>query len=132
MDASTNAEVDRLASGSYVSLTTFKKDGSGVATPVWVSRDGDRLCVWTEAESGKVKRIRNGARVLVAPCDARGGLQGTQVEGTATVVDAPEEIARIAGLHKSKYGVQFRFFDVFSKIFRRTSGGHVVIAITVP
>ena len=40
----TTAEVERLATSTYVSLTTFKKAGTAVATPVWVSSDGDRLC----------------------------------------------------------------------------------------
>jgi PPOX class probable F420-dependent enzyme len=126
-----NAEVERLAAGSYVSLTTFKKDGTGVATPVWVSADGDRLFVWTEDGSGKVKRIRNGGRVLLAPCDSRGGLQGTQIDGTARIVDDAPGLAAIQALHTRKYGVQFRAIGVFTAIFRRGSR-RVGIEITVP
>jgi PPOX class probable F420-dependent enzyme len=132
MVAAPNAEVERLASGSYVSLTTFKKDGTGVATAVWVSHDTSRLFVWTEAGSGKVKRIRNGARVLLAPCDSRGGLQGTQIEGTAHIVEDPAQVALIQSLHKKKYGLQFRMFEAFAAVFRRSSGGHVGVEITVP
>lgn len=112
-------EVDRLAASSYVLLTTFRKDGTPVATPVWVSRDGDLLYVWTQADSGKVKRIRNDGRVLVGPSDSRGGLQGTEVEGRARVLDSPDDLARVAGLHRAKYGMQFRLFDIGAKVFRR-------------
>ncbi len=132
MGESTNPEVDRLASCSYVSLATFKKDGSQVATPVWVSHAGDRLFVWTEATSGKVKRVRNGARVLLAPCDARGRLQGAQVEGSARVLSDPADISRVERLHKAKYGLQFRLFETFGSVFRRNRGGSVALEVTIP
>jgi PPOX class probable F420-dependent enzyme len=132
MEASTNPEIERLAAGSYVSLTTFRKDGTPVATPVWASREGDHLYVWTEAGSGKIKRLRNSGRVLVAPSDARGALQGAQVEGTAVLLDSPADVERIRRLHKSKYSWQFWAFDTFASVFRRKGGGHIGIEISVP
>jgi uncharacterized protein len=130
VDAATNSEVDRLSAGAYLSLTTFKKDGTAVATPVWVSRDSDRLYVWTEATSGKVKRLRNSGRVLLAPSDGRGALQGAQVQGTAKVLDDPSAFTRVEALHRSKYGWQFRVFDFLGRTFRRR--GMVAVEITVP
>ena len=131
MSASTNAEIERLGAATYLSLTTFRKDGTPVATPVWASQEGDRLYVWTEADAGKIKRLRNNGAVLLAPCDSRGGLQGAQVEGTATVTDDPAVVDRLRRLHRAKYGVQFRLFDGFASVFRR-SRGHVAIEISVP
>ncbi len=131
-DATTNPEIERLGVGAYVSLTTYRQDGSAVATPVWLSSDGEQLFVWTEARSGKVKRLRNDPRVLLAPCDARGALQGTPVAGTALVVDDWSEVAVIERLHKAKYKLQFSLFGMFGRVFRRDSGGHVGIAITIP
>jgi len=64
--------IDDLAAGKYISLATFKKDGTRVATPVWVTREGDHLYVITEANSGKAKRLRNSPRAQVAACDMRG------------------------------------------------------------
>lgn len=115
----TTAEVERLATSTYVSLTTFKKAGTAVATPVWVSSDGDRLYVWTQGDSGKVKRIRNNGHVLVAPSDSRGGLQGAAVEGEARILDSAEDLARVQSLHRAKYGLQFALFDLGAKVFRR-------------
>lgn len=115
----TTDEVQRLAASTYVSLTTFKKAGTAVATPVWVSSDGDRLYVWTQGDSGKAKRIRNNGHVLVGPSDSRGGLQGAAVEGEAQVLDSPADLARVAALHRGKYGLQFRLFDLGAKLFRR-------------
>ncbi len=51
--------LDRLSAEKYILLTTFRKDGRAVPTPVWAVRDGEALAVWTRADSGKVKRIRH-------------------------------------------------------------------------
>src|SRR5580700_2046337 len=59
-----------LAQQRYVSLTTFRRDGTAASVPVWVvSDDGERLLVWTGANTWKVKRIRRDPRVLIAPAD---------------------------------------------------------------
>jgi PPOX class probable F420-dependent enzyme len=130
MSASTNAEIERLGAATNLSLTTFRKDGTPVATPVWASKAGEHLYVWTETDAGKTKRLRNSGRVLLAPCDSRGGLQGAQVEGTAVVLDAASDVERLKTLHRAKYGLQFRLFDGFASLFRRARG-HVVIEISV-
>jgi PPOX class probable F420-dependent enzyme len=116
------AETRRLGHSTYVSLTTYRKDGTGVATPVWVVTDGERLYVWTEATAGKIKRVRNRGHVRVAPCDARGGLQGEPVDGSARVLDAPEDVARVGDMLKAKYGLQFSLFRSAGRLLRRGSG----------
>ena len=93
-----------LAASKYLSLTTFRRDGSAVATPVWLVRDGDALLVTTQASSGKVKRIRNNPAVLLAPCDARGRMKGEQVPGRAVLQDA-EATVRTTGLIRRRYGL---------------------------
>jgi uncharacterized protein len=72
--------------GRYLSVTSYKRDGRGVATPVWfVQRDGT-LLVQTGAASGKVKRVRRDPRVLVAVCTASGRLRGEQVPAVAEIL----------------------------------------------
>src|SRR5688500_10157693 len=75
----------RLADERFVSLTTFRRSGQPVSTPVWVGRDGDALIVLTPAGSGKVKRLRHEARVEVRPCGRFGAVADgvVPVEGTA-------------------------------------------------
>jgi len=69
--------------GRYLSITSYKRAGTPVATPVWfVSQDG-RLLVETEAASGKVKRIRRSPDVQIALCTATGRLRGEQVPAVA-------------------------------------------------
>jgi PPOX class probable F420-dependent enzyme len=132
MTAATNPEVERLAAGPYVSLTTYRSDGTAVPTPVWVSSDADKLYVWTERSSGKIARIRNRGHVLVAPCDSRGRLQGTPVDASARVLDDPADLARVAALHRAKYRSQFRLIEGLARVFRRGRGGHVALEITLP
>jgi hypothetical protein len=60
-------DVGTLAKSKYISLTTFRRDGTPVATPVWVAQQGDELVVYTVRSSGKAKRLRNSSRVSVAP-----------------------------------------------------------------
>lgn len=99
---STNFET--LAASRYVSLTTFRRDGTPVSTPVWVTRDGDALVVVTGADSGKVRRIRANASVTLAPCDVRGRVHGEAVAARATVLDA-SDTRRITGLIRRRYGL---------------------------
>jgi PPOX class probable F420-dependent enzyme len=121
--------IDELGAGKYISVTTFRRDGTPVATPVWLVRRRDELLVLTQTESGKAKRIRNNAAVLVAPCDARGRLKGDQVAGTATLQD--ETTTHLtANLVQHRYGLMGRVFSWLSEV-RGGSGEHVGITITL-
>ncbi len=125
-----SAEVERLASGKYLSLTTFKKDGTAVATPVWVARDGGELVVITDATSGKAKRIRNSGRVVLAPCDMRGKVTGASVDGVASLTNSTET-ERIAAQIKRKYGLAYTMITLLERLRRRDSNGLVGIRIEV-
>lgn len=92
-----------LADERYVSLETFKKDGTSVATPVWVAADKGRLLVLTGADTWKVKRIRRNHHVRVAPCTGRGKLRGEAIDAQAEIVDDTELVEE---LEERKYGWQ--------------------------
>lgn len=121
--------VERLGAGKYLLVTSYRRSGTPVATPVWVVRDGDALGVWTAADSGKVKRIRNRADVLVGPCDVRGRPTDEQVAATAEICD-PATTARYRGLIARKYGVLGRLTLLGSRL-RRGVDGTVGIRMTV-
>ena len=80
---------DEIVRSKYVSLTTYRKNGTPVATAIWLVPKDDELWMVTEAGSGKVKRIRNNPEVLVAPCSARGTVapDAPTVTGTARLLD---------------------------------------------
>ncbi len=73
----------------YISLATFRKNGSPVPTPVWFGEKDDRFYVMTRSDSGKYKRIRNNPKVRIAPCTMRGKITGPESEATARVL--PQE-----------------------------------------
>ncbi|SMQ21300.1 hypothetical protein SAMN06272771_7361 [Streptomyces sp. Ag82_O1-12] len=120
--------LDELGAGTYLLVTSYRKNGTPVATPVWVVRDGDALGVWTPADSWKVKRIRNRADVLIGPCDLRGNPTGGQVPATAEICDAATT-ARYRQLIGRKYGLTGRLTLLGSRL-RRGVDGTVGIRIT--
>ena len=74
----------------YVCLTTFRKSGVGVVTPVWFAERGGKLYVKTRIDSGKSKRIRNNPSVRVAPCTIRGKIIGPEFDGKARILPAEQ------------------------------------------
>ncbi|SFF33863.1 PPOX class F420-dependent oxidoreductase [Streptomyces mirabilis] len=122
-------KLDALASSKFLLITSYRKNGTGVATPVWVVRDGAALGAWTSADSWKVKRIRNRADVLVGPCDVRGNATGEQVPATAEILD-PAATTRYRRLIAAKYGILGRL-TLFGSRLRRGTDGTVGIRISL-
>lgn len=83
-------ELDALFPGKYLSVTSFKRDGTGVATPVWFVVDGRRLLVMTDPQSFKAKRIRRNPEVMIAPCTASGRLRDKPVRARAELLPDSE------------------------------------------
>jgi PPOX class probable F420-dependent enzyme len=125
-----DSAITRLAAGKYLLVTTFRRDGRAVPTPVWVVRDGhDALGVWTKADSGKVKRIRNRGDVLLSVCDVRGGPSGEQLLGRAEIL-GPEGTERYRALLARKYGLLGRLGLLGSRL-RRGREGTIGVRITL-
>jgi PPOX class probable F420-dependent enzyme len=114
---STPSTVEQLGDEEYLLLTTFRRDGTPVPTPVWVAREGDALLVWTVGASGKVKRIRRDGAVTVGSCNVRGVPKGEAVAAHATLL-GPEGGKTARELIKKKYGLRGRLF-VWMSIRRR-------------
>jgi len=108
-----------IGNETYVNLATFRKNGNEVRTPVWIAPDGDRLLVYTNAKSGKVKRIRNQGRARLAPCDMRGKVRGDWLDASARMLDAPGELDRALGAVIGKYGWQMRLALFSSRLSGR-------------
>jgi uncharacterized protein len=97
-------DLEALARSKYLLLTTFRRDGTPVPTPVWLVRRGDELLAFTATSTGKAKRLRNSSRVAIAPCDMRGRVTGDAVEGTARLQDEAETQVTL-DLIRHRYGV---------------------------
>ena len=122
-----------LGGEKFVSLTTFKKDGGAVATPMWIGRDGDHLFFWTPADSWKAKRAKNNPEVIMAPCSRGGNLRAgaVQVHGVAEVITDPATVARLAGLIRRKYGVEFFIVTLIERLLARGQKTRVILRIAL-
>lgn len=103
-----------FSGGKYISLESFRKNGQAVAVPVWFAEENGIFYVYSEASSGKVKRIRNNPRVRLAPCDVRGRLTGDWVEATARILEG-NDARRADDLLNAKYGFQKRLLGFFAR-----------------
>lgn len=114
-----------LASEQYVRLTTFRRDGTPVGTPVWLVGGDGELLVITGSTTGKVKRLRHTPRVTLAACDARGRVKPGAVEreGVAELVEEPAEAERIARAVTRRYGVLGRVLAVVDRLRGRSPVG---------
>ncbi|MGO9322720.1 MAG: PPOX class F420-dependent oxidoreductase [Solirubrobacteraceae bacterium] len=95
-----------LGDEKYILLTTFRRDGTPVATPVWATNlDDGAIGFWTSSGSGKAKRLAHTPRVTVQPCDARGRVKEgtTAVDATARLVTG-SELEAIRERVIAKYG----------------------------
>ena len=111
-------KIDQFAGEKYLNVETFRKNGAGVATPVWFAENEGLLYIYSLSNAGKVKRIRNNPRVRVMPCDVRGKPKGEWVEGRARILDAAgaEHAHRLLD---RKYGLVKKIGGLFSKLMKR-------------
>jgi uncharacterized protein len=132
----TPANSSSLAGKRYISLTTFRRNGEPVATPVWFVDLAGTLYVYSDATAGKVKRIRNDQRVEIAACTIRGTITGPTLIGEARIVTDQREIATAKAAINAKYGLTRSLLGLANKItgfFQRNKPptGTVYLAITV-
>jgi uncharacterized protein len=122
--------VDEIGRSRYVSLTTYRKDGTGVATPVWHVANGGELIIVSEADAWKVKRIRNNSDVMVTVCNIRGKIApgAPSARGTARLLDEAETEAGRSLLAR-KY-VMSRLGNWFTKILHVRRSPVIGIAVS--
>lgn len=107
-------EPDLFNGEDFLNLETFRKSGISAPTPGWFAQEEGIPYVRPQASSGKVKRIRANGRVRVAPCDARGGLNGQWMEGQANLIEDPAEAERVNRLFDRRYGMLKKAFDIMA------------------
>ena len=120
--------------GKYLSITSFRRDGTGKATPVWFVQEDGRLLVETDAGSFKVRRIRRNPSVMVAPCAATGRLRGELAPARAELLP-DSEVRRVEQLMARKYRIDLLFIRPVRALQAavrrgRSRGKPVVLAVT--
>ena len=103
----------------YVSLATFRRDGTEVRTPVWIASSDGAPLVYTNRDSWKVKRIRNNPKVRLAACSMRGDVHGPWMDATARIVEDEAGRDRGIGAFLKKYGWQMRLALFLSRLSGR-------------
>ena len=121
-----------LGDESFVSLTTFRKSGERVSTPVWIARDGDALVVTTPQDTGKVKRLRNSGRVELAPSNRMGKVAdgATTTAGFARIHadDAAKE--RVTAIIRKKYRFEYHVVTIIETLVNKGRKPRVMLRIT--
>ena len=116
-----------LSKHKYISIETYRKNGTGVRTPVWFVVNQGLIYFRTDAKSGKVKRIRNNPHIKIAPCNMGGNVEGDWYEGKAKFSDQAESTIAFSLINK-KYGLLTTFIRLLNKI-RNTKP--LVISLTL-
>lgn len=114
----TSPALSQFANEKYLNLESYKKTGVPVLTPLWFAEENGLIYIYSVADAGKVKRIRNNPRVRIAPCDMRGKLQGDWVEGRARILDEAEA-QHGNSLLDQKYGLMKKAGNLLSRLRRR-------------
>lgn len=113
--ATTPAAFANLQGHQYANLTTFRKTGVPVTTPVWFALQDGKVYITTQASAGKLKRIRHTPAVEIGPSDARGASRGPTVAGEAGILP-PAEHAQADQLLSRKYGLLYTLFTLAGRL----------------
>jgi PPOX class probable F420-dependent enzyme len=129
---STDSAFAALGDERFLSLTTFRKSGERVSTPVWIGRDGDALIVTTPQASGKVKRLRNSPRVEVRPCNRMGRVKdGVEPVASVAEVLTDEGIReRLTGIIRRKYWLEYWMVMGIERLIKSGQENRVILRIT--
>ena len=121
-----------LADERFVSLTTFRRTGEAVSTPVWIARDGGDLIVTTPKQSGKVKRLRNDSRVQLRPCSRTGSVKdgAVAVDAHAAIADDDRSRALLTRVFGGKYRLEYRVFMLIERLGKAGAKQRVLLRIT--
>ena len=103
-----------ILTAQYVALTTYRRDGTPVTTPVWAAAEGESLYLFSNAKAGKVKRLRNSSRAAIAPCTATGKVTGAQLPAEAFNL-TNDQMPKVWRLLTKKYGLAVRLFIAYDR-----------------
>ena len=131
-DTSSDSAFAALGDEQYLSLTTFRKSGERVSTPMWVVRNGNALIMFTPEASGKVKRLRNSPRVELRPCNRLGRVKdGVEpVAGVAEVLTDEDSLKRATGIIRRKYGLAYSVIMGIERLIKFGPEKRVTLRIT--
>ncbi len=108
-------EIEFLEGGKYLSFGTRKRSGEFVNTPVWFAPLEGSYYLFSAADAGKVKRLRNFSEARVAACTVSGTLTGPWLAAQAKLLEGEDEAVALRALH-NKYGLAMKLTDLASRL----------------
>ena len=103
--------LSQFAGQKYLSLESYRKDGSPVRTPVWFAENDGKLVFMTRNDSWKYKRIRSNPHVNVAPCNMKGKITGPDFFGTARVLPPEQWDKAKQAIHRKYWLARLPFWS---------------------
>ncbi len=118
--------LDDIKSEKYISVETFRKDGTSVKTPVWFTIKDNLIYVVTRDQTGKVKRLKNNNKVKIATCNIKGKISGKWFSGTVEILEEQETKDAVKRRDK-KYG----FFSKMARFLTKNKGELLAFSIKI-
>lgn len=120
-----------LKDRQFCLLTTFKRSGEGVATPMWFCLDGETVYMTTRSLSWKVKRLRANPQVRIGWSNSSGKRHGKLISAHGVVLEDPEEIAKAKTLLAKKYGLKLKLANFVLRTFGKDKN-EAIIRVEIP
>ena len=120
-----------LDDARYILLTTFKRDGTRVSSPVWITGSAGTYTFTTGDRAWKTRRLLHNPAVEVQACGVRGHIKpgATLYRGNGEVRTTTDAVRTAETALSAKYGWQFRATKVADRLssrFRRGDPQRVV------
>tara|TARA_Y100000782_G_C10108873_1_gene233629 strand:- start:21 stop:407 length:387 start_codon:yes stop_codon:yes gene_type:complete len=107
---------NKILDSRTINLTTYKKSGDVVHTPVWVVTDGTLGYIRTSKSAGKIKRIKNNHKAIIASCTSSGKITGDKIEIKAEVMELSHKDYEIID---KKFRTKYNLLYIALRLFRR-------------
>ena len=127
-----------LDDARYILLTTFKRVGTAVSSPVWITGRAGTYMFTTGDRAGKTRRLLNNPAVQVQVCGMRGGIRpgSTLYRGSGEVLTTADAVRTVEAALGAKYGWQFRATKLVDRLNSRFGRGEpqrvVAIRLVLP
>ena len=118
--------LNEIESQKYISIETYRKDGTPVKTPVWFVVRNNEIYIVTRDQTGKIKRLRNNQEVKIATCTIKGKITGQWMQGKGKLL-SKSETQKVAEWRDKKYG----FISKIAKFLSKSKGELLAFSVEI-
>ena len=113
-----SARFTAVRDAKTVLLTTYKRDGTAVETPVSIAFDGERAFFRSYDKAWKTKRLRRNPQVQLAPSTVLGKPTGQVIQARATLLEGEQARVAAKALARRHRVLQAAFVPAYHRIMR--------------